>query len=156
MIKGDIQMNETTKLTQDEAEQLLKMLKDALTNHIVFPEKGDSIEFDVQGTTKKDLFTIKIYRGSINKSKYDIGARIKKNNIHLLELHISENKVHYNPDGTKIIGSHWHVYSEEYGRKFAFPAENIESAKFVENTVMFLDEFHVIQKPEISFQLEIV
>lgn len=149
-------MNENFKLTQDEAKELLEMLKNTLTAHINFPSKGESVEFDVQGKTKKDLFTIKICRGNINFTKYDTGARIKKNNILLLELHINTTKVHSNPDGSKIIGSHWHVYTEEYGRRFAFPAENIESDKFVENTIMFLDKFNVIQKPEISFQLELV
>lgn len=149
-------MNENSKLTQDEAKELLEMLKNTLTTHINFPAQGESVEFDVQGNTKKDLFTIKIYRGSINRTKYDTGARIKKNNTLLLELHINATKIHYNPDGTKIIGSHWHVYSEEYGRLFAFPAEDIESERFVENTIMFLDKFNVIQKPEISFQLELV
>lgn len=149
-------MNENCKLTQDEAKELLEMLKKTLTKHITFPEKGDSIEFDVQGNSKKDVFTIKICRGSIDRTKYDTGARIKKNNTLLLELHINATKVHQNPDGSKIIGPHWHVYSEEYGRRLAFPAEDIESDKFIENTVMFLDKFHVIKKPEITFQLEIV
>lgn len=149
-------MNEDFKLTQVEAEQLLHMLKTTLTDYINFPKKGGSIEFNVKGSTKKDIFIIKICRGSINRTKYDIGARIQKNNILLLELHINTTKVHLNPDGTKIIGSHWHIYSEEYGRRFAFPAENIESERFVENTIMFLDKFQVIQKPEIMFQLELI
>lgn len=36
----------------------------------------------------------------------------------------------------------------------AFPAEYIKSDKFVETTIQFLDEFNVIEKPEIQFQLE--
>ena len=47
-------MNETVKLTQKEAEHLLEMLKKSLTSEISFPEKGNSVEFDVVGSKKKD------------------------------------------------------------------------------------------------------
>lgn len=144
------------KLTQKEAEYLLNMLKRALVEEINFPSAGESVEFDIIGATKKDLFTTKIYRGKINRKKYEIGARIKKDNTLLLELHISPGKVHSNPDGEKIIGSHWHIYSEEYERRKAFPAEDINSEDFVENTIRFLEEFNVIEKPAINFQLELV
>lgn len=85
-----------------------------------------------------------------------MGARIKKDGILLLELHVNPGKVHPNPDGSKIIGSHWHIYTEEYGRQFAIPAEDIKSDNFVENTLLFLKKFNVIKQPNISFQLELV
>lgn len=144
------------KLTQDEANRLLSMLKKTLVDSITFPQKGEKTEFDLIGDTKNDIFTARIYRGKVNREKYNISAMIKKNSTLLLELHICQNKVHPNPDGTKIIGSHWHIYTEEYGRKFAFPAENIESDKFVENTIMFLQRFNVIEIPRIDFQLELM
>ena len=147
-------MNE--KLTQEEANELLSMVKNALVDMITFPSKGNSIEFDAQGTTKKDLFTIRIYRGRINHNKYEIGARIKKNGILLLELHINPGKPHQNPDGEKIVGSHWHIYTEEYGRSLAFPADDINSAMFVDNAIAFLERFNVIYKPTILFQLELL
>lgn len=147
---------QTEKLSQAEAERLLAMLKKSVLESITFPEKGSSIEFDLTGETKSDVFVTKIYRGKISKEKYEIGARIKKNNILLLELHINRNKVHPNPDGTKIYGSHWHIYTEEFGRRFAFQAEDIESDAFVENTILFLDKFNVIQKPTINYQQELL
>lgn len=66
------------KLTQDEADELLNMLKKTMLDSINFPQMGKSIEFDVIGASKKDMFTIKIYRGTIDREKYDTGARIKK------------------------------------------------------------------------------
>ncbi len=144
------------KITQEEAVRLLSMIKKTLSNNINFPGKGEEIEFELSGDTKKELFITKIYRGRINCKKYEIGARIKKNNILLLELHISPGKVHPNPDGTKIVGSHWHVYTEEHGRRFAYPAEDLESDKFIENTILFLDRFNVIEKPTINYQLEML
>lgn len=149
-------MSASTKLTQDEAQRLVEMLKTALTDEVRFPGKRESVEFDVLGDTKKDLFTIKIYRGKINRLKYELSARIKKDGITLLELHINPGKIHMNPDGTKINGSHWHIYTEEYGRSFAFIAEDINSELFVENTIMFLKKFNVIKRPTVNFQLELI
>lgn len=144
------------KLTQTEANSLLEMTKRSLIAEINFPTRGETKEFDVLGDTKKDVFSINIFRAKINPFKYNVGARIKKNGIMLLELHINPTNVHPNPDGEKIIGSHWHIYTEEYGRAFAFPAEDIENEKFVENTIAFLIKFNVVEKPNILFQLELV
>ena len=127
----------------------------ALIEAIDFPDRGKKAEFDVVGDTKKDLFTVSIFRGKIQSKKYSIGARIKKNGISLLELHINATNVHFNPDGEKITKDHWHVYTEEYGRKLAFPAEDIHSEKFEENTVRFLKKFHVVEPPEIRCQMEL-
>ncbi len=144
------------KLTQDEAQRLLDMVKRSLIDAITFPARGANKEFDVIGDTKADIFSINIYRAKIQPFKYNMGARIKKNGIMLLELHINPTTVHYNPDGEKITGSHWHIYTEGYGRTFAFPADNIEEDKFVENTISFLERFNVVEKPSISWQLEIM
>lgn len=144
------------QLKQEEIEYLLNMLKNSLVDSINFPTKGTNEEFEVKSLTSNELFNIRIYRGNVNRTKYNIGAIIEKNSIPLLELHIGPGNRHTNPDGTVIEGSHWHIYSEKYGRTQAFLADNIESEKFVENTVAFLDRFNVIQKPEIYFQLETV
>lgn len=151
------------KLTQAEAQQLLDMLKRSLIEEISFPSRGRTEEFDVVGDSKTDIFAINIYRGRIQPFKYNIGARIKKNGIMLLELHINPTNVHQNPvdekiagSGEKVTGSHWHIYTEGYGREFAFPAEDIESDQFVNNTIKFLEKFNVIEQPNILFQLEVL
>ena len=74
------------KITQEEAEKLLQMLKNTLVDEIQFPSAGKSIEFNVEGETKEDIFVINIFRGKINRLKYNIGARVMKNGIVLLEL----------------------------------------------------------------------
>ena len=76
------------KLTQAEAQRLLEMIKRSLITEIEFPTSGKSVEFGVRGDTKKDTFSVNIYRGKIQPLKYNIGARIKKNGIMLLDLHI--------------------------------------------------------------------
>ena len=137
------------KLTEEEAQQLLTMLKVTLQEELIFPTKGKSEEFEVEGNLKKEVFAVKIFRGSINNKKYNFGARILKKGILLLELHI-------NPDGTKIKGSHWPIYTERYGRTFAIEAEDIEDSKFVENTIIFLNKFNVIKRPNVIYQEEII
>lgn len=140
----------TYSLSQDEAEKLLSMLKRSLEAAVKFPNLGNKTIFDVEGIESNDIFKIQIYRGNKNPKKYNIGALIFKYNVPLLELHINPTNIHQNPDGTKITGSHWHVYSEEYGRGKAFPAEYIESENFVQNTIAFLEKFNVVEKPKVE------
>ena len=73
-----------------------------------------------------------------------------------MELHINPSRPHRNPDGEILTCSHWHIYSEEYGRRYAFPACNINSEDFIENTLAFLEKFNVVEKPTINMQLELV
>lgn len=144
----------SVKLTDAEARKLLEMTKRSLLKELHLPEKDHaSKEFKVEGETKKDLFIIRIFRGNIRSNKFNIGARIKVNDILLLELHINPTAVHQNPDGEKITTSHWHIYTEQYGRAYAVSAEDIESDDFVDNTIMFLNKFNVIEQPKITYQI---
>lgn len=74
----------------------------------------------------------------------------------LLELHINPGKPHINPNGEKIVGSHWHIYTEEFGRKQAFLADDLHSDHFVENTILFMEKFNIVEKPTINYQLELI
>lgn len=149
-------MSDRPTLTQAEAEHLLQMIKSTLQDQVNFPNQGESVEFDVKGDTKKDIFTIKIYRGKINRNKHEIGARVKKDGTMLLELHIAPGKPHMNPDGEKIIGSHWHIYHEKHYRRQAYPAIDIADDDFIASTLSFFEKFNVIDKPIINYQLEIL
>lgn len=144
------------KITQEEAEKLLEMLKNTLVEQVQFPSAGKSIEFNVEGETKEDIFVINIFRGKINRLKYNIGARVMKNGIVLLELHINPSNRHPNPDGKLITGNHWHIYSEKYGLKWAFPADDINSEDFEKNTISFLIKFNVVEKPNVIYQVELI
>ena len=132
------------------------MLKKSLTDKLIFLGECATASFEVVGDMPQDLFVINIYRGAIQSKKVNIGARIKKNNIMLLELHLSPTNVHCNPDGEKIKGSHWHIYSEEHGGLKAYPASDITSDDFVNNTITFLNRFNVIEKPTIQDQLKML
>ena len=149
-------MAEQKKLSQKEAERAISELKQSLLSEFSFPSKGNSSEFDVIGIPRKEQFAIRIYRGKIDRLKYEIGARIKRDGILLLELHINPSRPHRNPDGEILTCSHWHIYSEEYGRRYAFPAYDINSEDFIENTLAFLEKFNVVEKPTINMQLELI
>lgn len=143
------------KITQKEAAQLLDMLKYSLLKELNLPTNQDNRkEFDVIGESETHKFTIGLFCGRKNNKKLNIGARIKKNGVSLLELHIQPGRPHMNPNGEKIDGIHWHIYNEEHGRRWAYSATEINSDDFVESTIMFLDRFHVIEKPKIIQQLE--
>lgn len=149
-------MKKPVTLSQTEADRLLNMLKRSLVSKVNFPLKREDVEFNVIGEEKQDVFAINIFRGKLNHLRYNIGARIIKNDVMLLELHINPSNAHINPDGEKIKGSHWHIYREGYGRLWAFPAEDINSELFIENTITFLNRFHVIEQPAIHQQIELI
>ena len=135
-----------------EIERLLNLLKRALVDSITLPEKRERIDFDVEAKTGKEKFKISIYRGNVNREKYDYNALVLADNIPLLQLHINPSNKHINPDGKEIIGNHWHIYDEEYGRKVAFEASDINADDFIEVTLRFLDKFNVLEKPQIFQQ----
>lgn len=141
------------KITQEELEDLLEMLKRSLVESIILPEVGEKIKFDVESCASKEPFKIQVYRSKMRKDKYELCGLVAKNNIPLLELHINPTKKHQNPDGTMIEVSHWHIFTEEYGRKMAFPAEELESEDFVKNTIKFLERFNVVEKPKVTQKL---
>lgn len=141
------------ELTTAEATALIEMLKKALVDTINLPNSSQrKIEFEVEGIDKHEKFKIAIFTGNINPKKHNFGARISRNGTLLLELHLCPNAPHINPDGTKIVGSHWHIYNQQYGRKMAYPASEITSDDFVTNTIIFLEKFHVVQKPALQYQ----
>ena len=144
------------KLTQEEANELLNMFKETLISKIYFPESGEQTEFKVKSKITDELFCINIYRGKINRLKYNFGARIEINGIMLLELHINATNIHWNPNGEKITGTHWHIFTNGLERQWAFPAEDIKSEQFVENTIKFLEKFNVVEQPEVVHQQELL
>lgn len=64
-------------------------------------------------------YFIKIYRGRIETERFSIHLRFKENHHHLVRIDVNPNINHNNPDGTKITGSHIHIYSNKYERKDA-------------------------------------
>lgn len=133
-------------LTQSEADKLLKTLKRSFKKFISIPKKGTNMNFNVESNIPKEKFTINLFQGNI-ANKQNISARITKNNIMLLELHINATNKHFNPKelgGELILGSHWHIYKEGFDTKFAYPATDILSDDFIDNSLLFFKKFNII------------
>ena len=67
-------------LTTEEATRLIKLTKQSLIDILSSPDTGANVEFDASHEDTGDLFTVKIYRGKINKNKYE------KNGIFVLPI----------------------------------------------------------------------
>ncbi|WP_278801945.1 DUF6978 family protein [Bifidobacterium pullorum] len=133
-------------LSQDEADRLISEVKHAVEQVFCMPSEGEkNAEFHVQSDSDDEDFIIALYRGSINKGRHSVSARITRLGIPLLRLCVN-GQPHQNPDGERIGGTHWHVYTEGLDDWVAFPA-NLESEGFAEDTIALLDKFNVIRKP---------
>lgn len=134
-------------LTQTEANSLIEETKRAVENVVTMPAQGvHNAEFHVK--SQEHSFTISLYRGNINANKHTLSARISVSGIPLIRLCVN-GSTHTNPDGTRIGGTHWHIYREGFD-DFVAVAANIDSPDFVHDTILLLDKFHVIQKPKFQ------
>lgn len=144
----------TIALSEKEARALIKEFKRCAKEEIEFPDAGQKKDFDAYSLDNRHQYTIHIYRGRLNPLKYNLSARLYSDV--LLELHINPTNRHMNPDGTLILSSHWHIYSEKYGLKEAHPAD-LDAKDFVDNTILFLKTFNVVNSelPHIIYQNKI-
>ena len=143
------------KLTTEEAIKLIDMLKKKVSNTILnFPKSGEKIEFDVSAVKDATRFIINISRGNVNNKKCTYQGRTYINSTPLLRLDVT-NSFHINPDGTKIQGTHLHIYDEEDEMRKAIPF-NIESPDLYEYCLAFFKEFNLLEDScPIAYQTEI-
>lgn len=140
-------------LTDQEARDLIAMLKNSMSKAITFPAGGKKKEFEVIGEKKRDVFVISVFRGTINVHKCNIGGRTKSG-VMLMELHIGDTLKHKNPDNEVLTGTHLHLYTQEHGRDYAIKF-NPQDESLVENCIEFMDRFNIINKPRILYQTEL-
>lgn len=132
-------------LSQNEAERLIAMVKNAVERQFTMPAGGEhNAEFHVLADDGED-FTIAVYQGAINAKRHSMSARVTRIGVPLLRLCVN-GSTHTNPDGTRVEGTHWHVYKEGEDDWNAEPAD-ISSPDFVNDTILLLDRFNVIRKP---------
>jgi hypothetical protein len=144
------------KLTQNEADMLIKMMKRKVEEQIIdFPKSQGKIIFDVLGERRTDEFVVNIERKGINARGCTYQGRVKSNNIILLRLDINPTSVHKNPEnGEKIVGSHIHIYDEDMELKKAIPFD-VGNKDLFELCFSFFEEFNIVEPPEIVQQLNI-
>jgi hypothetical protein len=142
------------KLTQAEAELLIAMLKKTAEKYqLKFPTGRGGIQFDVVGERRNDEFVVNIDRKGINAQGCTYQGRIKSNNVILLRLDVNPSAVHINPsNGEKIVGSHLHVYSEEYEMSEAIPFD-VQDNDLLDLCYTFFEKFNIVEAPSITHQI---
>ena len=131
MKKEQTNLNENFKITTTEAIKLIDMMKERVIEAtLLFPSVGNKLEFDVYAKREETKFIVNIRRGSINNKKCTYKGRTYINSIPLLRLDIT-NSIHINPDGTKIIGNHIHIYNEKHEMREAIPFDINKFSPFV-------------------------
>lgn len=141
-------------LTQEEADELLELLKKCVIDTFDFPKKrkdGRIEAFSLVDESKK--FMIVVNRKNLYADdKITFVAIYKKGNIRLLHLDLGITSSHTNPPelgGDKLKGPHLHIYRENFHDKYAEPFD-VESEDLVENFYKFLELFHVIEVPKVN------
>jgi len=108
-------------LTQREADILIAMRKSFVKPITISIPPGTDQTHELVGDDKRERFLLDFWRGRLRLSKIKYQTRGRKV-IVLVRLDI-DGAPHTNPDGTKLDGTHIHLYREGYEDKWAFPLE---------------------------------
>ena len=143
-------------LTQEEAEELLKMLKRCVLKVLNFPSLGKRADFDVTGINdKSEKFIISVNRKNKEAHKVSFVARYRQGDVRLLSLDLNPSEKHTNPEdcgGEVIEGTHLHIYREGFHDKYAIPFV-IDDVGLENAFITFLQKFNVVEIPKIRTQL---
>lgn len=106
-------------LTQQEADDLIAMKKTFVKSVTISIPPGTDQTHELIGDDKREMFLLDLGRGAIrlSKLKFQTRARII---VVLVRLDINGSP-HRNPDGTRLGGTHLHIYREGFEYKIAFP-----------------------------------
>jgi len=106
-------------LTQTEADTLIAMRKIFVNPVIVSIPTGSDLTHELIGDDKREPFLLDLWRGTIRLSKLKLQTHGRKV-IVLVRLDV-DGAPHTNPDGTKLFGTHLHIYRESYEDRWAIP-----------------------------------
>src|SRR5574340_80017 len=104
-------------LTQTEADTLIAMRKIFVNPLIVSIPPSSDQTHELIGDDKREPFLLDLWRGTIRLSKLKLQTRGRKV-IVLVRLDV-DGAPHTNPDGTKLSGTHLHIYRESYEDRWA-------------------------------------
>lgn len=112
-------------LTQAEADILIAMAKIFADARAIAIPPGVDDTRELIGADPKERFLLDIWRSTFRLSKFRLQTRGRQI-IVLVRLDIG-GAPHTNPDGTRLPGTHLHIYREGYEDKWAQP---IDPARF--------------------------
>jgi hypothetical protein len=108
-------------LTQSDADALIAMAKTFVVASAIFVPPGIDDTRELIGADPKERFLIDIWRSTFRLSKLRFQNRARQVVV-LVRLDIDGAR-HTNPDGTRLSGTHLHLYREGYDDKWAQPLD---------------------------------
>lgn len=118
-------------LKDSEVQQLIKNLKkptkiftiNEISTKISSMFGNINITESVIGISDRVEYKLHIFRGKRDRDRFSLHLRFKETHNHLVRIDIGSG--HNNPDGTRIAGSHIHIYTNIYEKRdhFAVPLE---------------------------------
>jgi hypothetical protein len=101
-------------MTEKDAIKLIDALKNCLQKPITIPQLGSRQTYEaVEKENERQKFEIHMHRGSRDTQKISFHAMDKSTKTPLLRLDVcSDNNCHQNSDGSKIYGTHLHVFKD--------------------------------------------
>ena len=111
----------STVLSQAEADALIAMAKTFADTAAISVPPGVDDTRELTGADRKERFLLDIWRSTLRLSKFRYQTRGRQV-IVLVRLCIG-GAPHTNPDGTRLPGTHLHLYREGYDDKWAQPLD---------------------------------
>lgn len=114
----------------EEAEALLMMEKvvDGPRRSFQAPTRGKKLEVGLTSVDGQARFVFSLFEGKRSSSVIVSASMDRKTSMHtrkgsmtLARIDLDEHAVHTNPDGEIVSGNHVHVWTSEYGDKYAIP-----------------------------------
>jgi hypothetical protein len=104
---------------QDEANRLIDAEKLYTGPDLIqYPGASSGVDLPCESINGPEEFQLSVFRGKIDLRKVSHNLRVRTSII-LLRLEINASP-HENPDGTKVSGTHLHVYQEGYHDAWAY------------------------------------
>lgn len=107
-------------LSQVEADALIAMPKRFLSSEAIDVWPGVDQTRVLQGQDREE-FLLDIWRGTLRLSRLKLQERARKTVV-LIRVDV-HGAPHTNPDGTRLEGTHVHVYREGFEDKWAHPLD---------------------------------
>ncbi|MCB0421351.1 MAG: hypothetical protein KDD61_10155 [Bdellovibrionales bacterium] len=107
-------------IDQNLADSLIRLRKRRINDAIHDLGQSKLIIQLVGETSPQEEFLLDIHKASIRIEQHGLNKRVRKS-IGLVRVDLGSTLEHSNPDGSKIIGSHMHIFKEGYDLKWAVP-----------------------------------
>lgn len=106
-------------LTQAEADQFRQMVKHFVRSPatITIPPGADDT-YELTDSNDREKFLLDVWRGTLRLSKLKLQNRVRAAVV-LVRLDV-DGAPHTNPDGTRLSGTHVHLFKEGYDDKWAY------------------------------------